>query len=91
MISSQLGDEEVAKLIVGAVETSEISGSVAVCRIVSVPAPAARAGKTKLEHHMTVRIQNRPTRTNWPADILFLALTLAPWVVLAGLLLSPRR
>jgi hypothetical protein len=40
---------------------------------------------------MAFRVQHQGVRGQWPADILFLALTLGPWVVLLWLLLSPRH
>lgn len=48
----------------------------------------ARAKKTEAD--TTARIQGQRARTDWRSDILFLLLTVGPWVVLVWLL-WPRR
>ena len=47
---------------------------------------AARAGPEKVEAGMAVRVQRQPARTDWRSEILFLLLTVGPWIVLAWLL-----
>jgi hypothetical protein len=46
----------------------------------------ARAGPEKVEARVAVRIQRQPARTDWRSEILFLLLTVGPWIVLAWLL-----
>jgi hypothetical protein len=68
--------------------SGDLRGEVRVCAQSSGP---GRASKKKVETAMAVRIQHQPVRRNGPEDILFLALTLAPWAVLAWLLLVSRH
>jgi hypothetical protein len=44
----------------------------------------------KLEVGVTARIQSQRARTDWRSEILFVLLTVGPWVVLVWLL-WPRR
>jgi len=50
-----------------------------------------RAAPEEVEARMAVRIQRQPARTDWRSEILFLLLTVGPWIVLVWLLLWSRK
>jgi hypothetical protein len=49
----------------------------------NIPAPAL---PEEVEARKAVRSQPQPPRKDWRAEILFLLLTVGPWIVLAWLL-----
>jgi len=56
-------------------------------RVISVEREDGRGGTaTKVEVDVAARIQGQRERTDWRSEILFLSLTVGPWVVLVWLL-----